>query len=155
MLDAFRRLARYNRWMNARLYGRAATLPDAERRADRGAFFGSIQGTLNHLLLGDRLWITHWAAQRLLPAVSGYDAEMVRVALTGYLQAFRAPQLHRFVAEDFANPKVLDEFQPAAKGGFVRAYGPGLLVHSWAGNVPALAYLGDAARLFPVQRAAR
>lgn len=76
--------------------------------------------------------------QRLLPAVSGYDAEMVRIALTGYLQAFRAPQLHRFVAEDFANPKVLDEFQPAAKGGFVRAYGPGLLVHSWAGNVPAL-----------------
>ena len=52
--------------------------------------------------------------------------------------SFRAPQLHRFVAEDFANPKVLDEFQPAAKGGFVRAFGPGVLVHSWAGNVPAL-----------------
>ena len=77
-------------------------------------------------------------AQRLLPVVSGYDAEMVRLALTGFLQSFRAPQLHRFVAEDFANPKVLDEFQPAAKGGFVRAFGPGLLVHSWAGNVPAL-----------------
>jgi hypothetical protein len=76
--------------------------------------------------------------QRLLPAISGYDAEMVRLALTGYLQSFRAPQLHRFVAEDFANPKVLDEFQPAAKGGFVRALGPDLLVHSWAGNVPAL-----------------
>ena len=76
--------------------------------------------------------------QRLLPVVSGYHAEMVRLALTGFLQSFRAPQLHRFVAEDFANPKVLDEFQPAAKGGFVRAYGPDLLVHSWAGNVPAL-----------------
>ncbi|MBK6006232.1 acyl-CoA reductase [Ramlibacter ginsenosidimutans] len=77
-------------------------------------------------------------AQRLLPVVSGYDADMVRLALTGYLQSFRAPQLHRFVAEDFANPKVLDEFQPAAKGGFVRAFGSDLLVHSWAGNVPAL-----------------
>jgi hypothetical protein len=77
-------------------------------------------------------------AQRLLPAVSGYDAEMVRLGLNGFLQSFRAPQLHRFVAEDFANPKVLDEFQPAAKGGFVRAFGPQLLVHSWAGNVPAL-----------------
>lgn len=76
--------------------------------------------------------------ERLLPVVSGYDAEMVRLALTGYLQSFRAPQLHRFIAEDFANPKVLDEFQPAAKGGFVRACGPDLLVHSWAGNVPAL-----------------
>jgi hypothetical protein len=77
-------------------------------------------------------------AERLLPAVSGYDREMVRLGLNGFLQSFRAPQLHRFVAEDFANPKVLDELQPAAKGGFVRAFGPQLLVHSWAGNVPAL-----------------
>ncbi len=77
-------------------------------------------------------------ADDLLPRVSGYDAQMVKVALTGYLQQFRAPQLHRFVAEDFANPKVLDEFQPAAKGGAVRALGPNLLAHSWAGNVPGL-----------------
>ena len=78
-------------------------------------------------------------ADALLPLVSGYDTEMVRLGLTGFLKTFRAPQLHRFVAEDFANPKVLDGFQPAAKGGAVRAYGPDLLVHSWAGNVPALA----------------
>jgi len=77
-------------------------------------------------------------AQRLLPAITGYDAEMVRLGLGSFLKTFRAPQLHRFVAEDFANPKVLDEFQPATKGGAVRAFGPGLLVHSWAGNVPAL-----------------
>ncbi|MCG2591564.1 acyl-CoA reductase [Ramlibacter sp. XY19] len=77
-------------------------------------------------------------AERLLPAMTGYDAEMVRLGLSAYLQSFRAPQLHRFVVEDFANPKVLDEFQPAAKGGWVRAFGPQLLVHSWAGNVPAL-----------------
>ena len=43
------------------------------------------------------------------------------------------------MAEDFANPKVLDGFQPTPKGGAVRAFGPDLLVHSWAGNVPALA----------------
>ncbi|CAB3693106.1 acyl-CoA reductase [Achromobacter pestifer] len=78
-------------------------------------------------------------ADLLLPIVSGYDAEMVRLGLTGFFKTFRAAQLHRFVAEDFANPKVLDDFQPAAKGGAVRAYGPQLLVHSWAGNVPALA----------------
>ncbi|HKB52461.1 MAG TPA: acyl-CoA reductase [Ramlibacter sp.] len=77
-------------------------------------------------------------AEQLLPVVTGYDAEMVRLGLSSFLRNFRAPQLHRFVAEDFANPKVLDEFQPAAKGGAVRALGPGLLVHSWAGNVPAL-----------------
>ncbi|MBE7366907.1 acyl-CoA reductase [Ramlibacter pallidus] len=77
-------------------------------------------------------------AERLLPVVAGYDPEMVRLGLNGFLQSFRAPQLHRFVAEDFANPKVLDGFQPAVKGGAVRAFGPSLLVHSWAGNVPAL-----------------
>jgi hypothetical protein len=47
-------------------------------------------------------------------------------------------QLQRFVAEDFANPKVLDEFQPRTQGGWTRAFGPELLVHVWAGNVPAL-----------------
>ena len=75
---------------------------------------------------------------RLLPIVTGFDPEQVRLGLTAYLQAFRGPQLHRFVAEDFANPKVLDCFQPAVKGGAVRAYGPQLLAHLWAGNVPGL-----------------
>ena len=77
-------------------------------------------------------------AEALLPVVSGYDADMVRLGLTGYFKTFRAPQLRRFVAEDFANPAMLDGFQPAPKGGAVRAFGPDLLVHSWAGNVPAL-----------------
>ncbi len=77
-------------------------------------------------------------AEAWLPVVSGYDADMLRLGLTGYFKTFRAPQLRRFVAEDFANPAVLDGFQPAPKGGAVRAFGPDLLVHVWAGNVPAL-----------------
>lgn len=77
-------------------------------------------------------------AERLLPLVTGYDAEMVRLGLTAYLKTFRQPQLQRFVSEDFANPKVLDEFQPRPKGGFAKAFGPDLLVHIWAGNVPGL-----------------
>jgi hypothetical protein len=77
-------------------------------------------------------------ADQLLPIVSGYDAHMVRLGLTAFFETFRAPQLHRFVAEDFANPKLLDGFQPRPKGGAARAFGPDLLVHSWAGNVPAL-----------------
>lgn len=77
-------------------------------------------------------------AEAWLPVVSGYDADMVRLGLTGFFKTFRAAQLKRFVAEDFANPAVLDGFQPASKGGAVRAFGPDLLVHSWAGNVPAL-----------------
>ncbi len=78
-------------------------------------------------------------AEAYLPLVSGYDRDMVRLGLTGFFKTFRAAQLHRFVAEDFANPKVLDGFQPTPKGGAVRAFGPDLLVHNWAGNVPALA----------------
>ncbi len=77
-------------------------------------------------------------ADAWLPIVTGFDAEMVRLGLTAYLQTFRAPQLRRFVAQDFANPKVLDSFQPALKGGAVRAFGPPLLAHVWAGNVPGL-----------------
>ena len=49
-------MARYNQWINARLYAACGALPDAERRRDRGAFFGSMHGTLNHLLWGDRVW---------------------------------------------------------------------------------------------------
>jgi uncharacterized damage-inducible protein DinB len=50
-------MSRYNHWMNERLYAVCAGLPDAERKRDRGAFFGSIHGTLNHLLWGDRMWM--------------------------------------------------------------------------------------------------
>ncbi len=76
--------------------------------------------------------------ERLLPKATGFDAEMVRLNLNSYLQTFRGMQLHRFVAEDFNNPKILDEFQPRIQGGWSKAFGPNLLVHIWAGNVPAL-----------------
>lgn len=53
----FQTFARYNRWANTRLYDACAQLPDAEYRRDRKAFFGSIHNTLNHLLVGDRVWM--------------------------------------------------------------------------------------------------
>ncbi|HFD81205.1 MAG TPA: damage-inducible protein DinB [Gammaproteobacteria bacterium] len=49
--------SRYNRWMNHKLYGVCEQVPDEQRKQDMGAFFRSIHGTLNHLLLGDRLWM--------------------------------------------------------------------------------------------------
>ena len=76
--------------------------------------------------------------ESLLPRATGFDAEMVRLGLHQYLQTFRALQLQRFLSEDFVNPKILDEFQPRAKGGWSKAFGPELLVHVWAGNVPGL-----------------
>lgn len=56
-LDYGRTMARYNRWMNQRLYALCAELDDRERKRDAGAFFRSIHGTLNHLLLADRIWL--------------------------------------------------------------------------------------------------
>lgn len=52
-----RTMAAYNRWMNERIYPICANLSDAERKRDVGAFFKSVHGTLNHLLLGDRVWL--------------------------------------------------------------------------------------------------
>ena len=53
-------MAAYNAEMNRRLYGAAARLSDAERREPRGAFWGSIHGTLNHLLWGDTQWMSRF-----------------------------------------------------------------------------------------------
>jgi uncharacterized damage-inducible protein DinB len=55
-----RTMAAYNAEMNQRLYAAAARLPDAERRASRGAFWGSIHGTLCHILWGDQLWMSRF-----------------------------------------------------------------------------------------------
>jgi uncharacterized damage-inducible protein DinB len=50
-------MAQYNLYMNEKLYAMCAELSDEERRRDRGAFFKSIHGTLNHLLWGDRAFL--------------------------------------------------------------------------------------------------
>jgi uncharacterized damage-inducible protein DinB len=55
------RMARYNRWQNENLYGVADRLSAEERRRARCAFFGSIENTLNHLLWGDRIWMSRFA----------------------------------------------------------------------------------------------
>ena len=53
-------MAAYNAEMNCRLYDAASRLTDAARREPRGAFWGSIHGTLNHLLWGDRAWMARF-----------------------------------------------------------------------------------------------
>ncbi len=56
MKHHFEQFAAYNKWANARLYEAALKLDDASYRKDVGAFFKSMHGTLNHLLLVDRRW---------------------------------------------------------------------------------------------------
>jgi uncharacterized damage-inducible protein DinB len=60
-------MARYNRWMNARLYESCARLTDEQRKRDQGAFFKSVHGTLNHLLLADRVWLGRFVGPPFTP----------------------------------------------------------------------------------------
>ena len=55
-----RTMAAYNAEMNRRIYAAAQRLPEPERRLARGAFWGSIHGTLCHLLWGDRMWMSRF-----------------------------------------------------------------------------------------------
>lgn len=71
-LAYIRTMARYNRWQNRSIYGAADTLSPEARRQDRGAFFKSIEGTLNHLLWGDAIWLHRFAGT---PKPSGGIAE--------------------------------------------------------------------------------
>jgi uncharacterized damage-inducible protein DinB len=59
--DAARAHAHYNRWMNEKLYALAAELTPEQRTRDLGAFFGSLQKTLLHLIVADRIWLARFA----------------------------------------------------------------------------------------------
>ena len=61
-------MAQYNAWMNTKLYEAAATLAPEALSAERGAFFGSILGTLNHIVVGDTLWLKRFATHPAQPA---------------------------------------------------------------------------------------
>jgi len=68
MQSHFAMLAGYNAWANGRVYDAAAALTDAEYRADRGAFFKSVHGTLNHLLVADRIWMRRFTGEGEAPS---------------------------------------------------------------------------------------
>lgn len=68
--DHVRLMAAYNAEMNRRLYAAADRLRDDQRRENRGAFFGSIHATLNHLVWGDSVWMGRFA---------GWDAPKVGI----------------------------------------------------------------------------
>ena len=96
MLRHFQMLAAYNSWANSQVYDACAALTDAEYREDRGAFFGSIHRTLNHILVADRIWMRRLTGDGTAPTDLGAvlfedfsdlrtarDAEDVRI--TNYL----------------------------------------------------------------------
>ena len=67
MLKWLQMLAEYNHWANERLYEASSKLSDTQYREDRGAFFASMHGTLNHLLIGDRIWLSRFVGGKNEP----------------------------------------------------------------------------------------
>jgi len=57
----FQLMSDYNQWMNNKLYEVSSTLSDEDLNKDQGAFFGSILGTLNHILVADTIWLKRFA----------------------------------------------------------------------------------------------
>lgn len=84
MKQIFAHLARYNALANQRLYDAVAALPPDEYEKPRPAFFGSIQGTLNHILIGDRIWLGRFEGREVpstgLDAILHADLEALRRA---------------------------------------------------------------------------
>ena len=64
VVEQYAAFARYNRWMNEKVYAVAARLSDEERKRNLGAFFRSVHGTLNHILLADRAWLGRFTRDR-------------------------------------------------------------------------------------------
>jgi uncharacterized damage-inducible protein DinB len=64
----FEMMAAYNRWANGRLYAAISELSEEEFNRDTGAFFKSAMGTLNHILVGDRIWLKRFTGEGEAPA---------------------------------------------------------------------------------------
>lgn len=67
MIENFRMFAAYNRWANALVYQEAERLSENEFNRPTGAFFSSLNGTLNHILVGDRVWMNRFTGEGPAP----------------------------------------------------------------------------------------
>lgn len=100
--ENFRALARYNTWMNRRIYALCRNLSDEDRKRDLGAFFKSIHGTLNHLLMGDHAWLLRCTGD--IERHSPRDARGDIITLRGYEQ-----MLYEEFADMAAQREVTDQ----------------------------------------------
>jgi uncharacterized damage-inducible protein DinB len=86
--DHVRGMARYNKWMNDKIFPCAAQLSDEERKRDRGAFFKSIHATLNHILWADQIWL-HRLAGMAKPKAANIGESLAQFADFGELSRER------------------------------------------------------------------
>ena len=99
----FSQLAAYNAWANAHLYAAAIALPEELYRADTGVYFRNLHGTLNHLLLTDRLWLTR---------LTGVGVQPKRLDETLFHDRFELARAR--VAEDARLKAVVESYDGAA-----------------------------------------
>ena len=104
----FRQLAQYNAWANWRVYEACAQLSDSERKAPRPCFFGSIHRTLNHILVGDRVWLSRLTAGKR--DIVSLDQELY--SDFAELRAARIREDERLIG-------VLDRYDEAEMAGFL------------------------------------
>ena len=134
-IDNYRFLARYNSWMNQRLYAACNTLTDAQRKADQGAFFKSVHTTLMHLVLADKMWLARFARQGVefaalgselltMPQGSDYNSDLhpvwtdltqTRDALDAAIEQWLADMSPEFLTSTmrYANTKGVQRAHPA------------------------------------------
>jgi uncharacterized damage-inducible protein DinB len=79
-------MARYNGWMNSKIYHAAATLTDEQRTRDVGAFFKSLHGTLNHLVVGDTAWMRWFTPGANFPVPASQITALNQVLTTDFDQ---------------------------------------------------------------------
>ena len=80
------------------------------------------------------------SAEEALPPVTGFSPAMIRLVLDRMAADWRAPRLRELLRAEFGDPRVLDEFRPRGNtSGMMRAFGPGLVIHIFSGNVPGIA----------------
>ncbi len=113
----FKLLSDYNVWMNAKLYDAAATLSAADLVSDRGAFFGSIFGTLNHIVVADTVWLQRFARLSSSP-LAPHDAEP-HVALAGVCQLPTPTSLNALLFADLPELRQRREHLDAAISSWV------------------------------------
>ena len=104
-----RTMAAYNAEMNRRLYAAAERIPDAARREPRGAFWGSLHGTLCHLLWGDQMWMSRFddwpkpttAQKQSATLIESFDElRRARVDADGRISSWAARVTEAWLAED-------------------------------------------------------
>jgi uncharacterized damage-inducible protein DinB len=109
MKDRYTTFAGYNAWANRRLYEAAAGLSDADYRADKGAFFKSMHGTLNHLLTTDLIWMKRFTGE-------GEPPDRLDAILHERLADLRAAR----AAEDRRIVAYIDSLDEGRLGGVIR-----------------------------------